>query len=71
MRSKMAWILKDVSGDDRNDDSSFAKCILAFETGDGQAHLVHSQVTIDLPHDGLMTAQIRRRIENKANIETK
>ena len=68
----MACILKEVSGDDRNDDSSFASwCILAFETGDGQAHLARSQDTIDLPHDGLITAQIRRRIENEANIETK
>ena len=35
-----------------------------------QAHLTDSQDAVHLPHDGLITAQIRRGVKNKADIET-
>ena len=35
-----------------------------------QAHLTDSQDAVHLPHDRLITAQIRRGVKNKADIET-
>ena len=35
-----------------------------------QAHLTRRQDTVHLSHDGFITAQICRGIENKANVET-
>ena len=34
------------------------------------AHLTDSQDAVHLPRDGLITAQIRRGVKNKADIET-
>ena len=44
--------------------------MLAGKASKTQAHLARRQDTVHLSHDGLITAQIRQGIENKADIET-
>lgn len=68
----MAWILKDVSGDDRNDDSSFEfqRMSYSLQVKHGyRAHLARRQDTVQLSDDGLITAKVRRGIEHKADVE--